>query len=229
MSSLRTVAARGLIALPLVAGIAVAQPAFAAHHSSHHASGKTYVVKEVPDKNGTYSFSPAKLTIHVGDTVKWVDANSTPHNIVGVGSAARIISRTDVDTKPYQVTFKSAGTYDYECQVHLPNMKGQIVVQSASSSSSHKTYTVKEQPGKNGTYVFNPAKLTIHVGDTVKWVDVNSTIHNIVGTDSASKKVIDRSAYSTKTYQVTFKSAGTYHYECQIHLPIMKGEIIVKK
>ena len=211
--------ARGLIALPLIAGIALAHPASAAHTPAHHAAaGKTYTVKMQPGKNGTYVFSPAKLMIQPGDTVKWVDATSTPHDITGVGSASKLIKRTAINTSSYSVTFKTAGTYNYECTIHLPTMKAQIIVANV----------VKMQPGKNGTYVFSPAKLTIHAGDTVLWVDATSTPHDITGVGSASK-LIHRPDINTKSYAVTFSKPGTYNYECTIHLPTMKGQIVVKK
>ncbi len=218
MSRSSTVVARSLIVLPLVAGIALAQPVSAAHTPTHHSAGKTYTVKMQPGKSGTYVFSPAKLVIQPGDTVKWVDANSTPHDIIGQGSASKLIKRTAINTSSYAVTFKTPGTYNYECTIHLPTMKGQIIVANV----------VKMQPGKSGTYVFNPAKLTIHAGDTVLWVDTNSTPHDILGVGSASK-LIKRTAINTSSYAVTFKTPGTYNYECSIHLPTMKGQIIVKK
>jgi plastocyanin len=125
MAMKRSHMARGLLALPLIAVVAVAQPAAAAHHAAH----KTWTVKEQPSKKaGSFVFSPAKLTIHVGDTVKWVDVNSTPHNIVGQNSASKkLINRSSFNTKTYSVTFKKKGTYKYVCQIH-PGMDGQITV-----------------------------------------------------------------------------------------------------
>lgn len=129
MLTLRSAAARGLIALPLLAGAVAAQPAFAAHHPA--TTHKTYTVKMVPGTgkmSHMFYFQPAKLTIKVGDTVQWVDANKVKHDIVGVGVAQKYIDRVAVDTKTYSVTFKKTGTYKYECYVHLPEMVGQITV-----------------------------------------------------------------------------------------------------
>lgn len=119
--------------------------------------------------------------------------------------------------------------------VALPLIAGTVVAQptfaahhTVHKAAAHKTYKVKMEPGSGGGFIFSPAKLTIHVGDTVQWVDVDSTLHNIVGQNSFSKKVINRSAFNTKSYKVTFKKKGTYKYECQIHLPRMVGQIIVK-
>lgn len=98
---------------------------------------------------------------------------------------------------------------------------------TGNSTGTGQTYTVKMEPGSGGGFVFSPANLTIHVGDTVKWVDVDSTLHNIVGQDTFSKSVINRTAFDTSSYSVTFTQPGTYKYECQIHLPIMVGQITV--
>ncbi len=95
----------------------------------------------------------------------------------------------------------------------------------------HKTYTVQEMAGKSTTsdptgYVFNPAKLTIKVGDSVMWVDKSMpTPHNIVGKGNT---VINRTAINTSPYKVTFAKAGTYNYVCQIH-PGMNGVVVVTK
>jgi len=131
MSQFRSVATRGLVALPLLAGLAVAQPAFAAHHPvTRHAASthKTYTVKMEPGKGG-YVFYPAKLTIKAGDSVLFQDVNAVPHNIIGLNAASlKVINRASVNAKSYKVTFNKKGTYNYECQVHLPEMVGQITV-----------------------------------------------------------------------------------------------------
>lgn len=200
------------------------------------AHGHVYTITMEPNSNGAYVFSPASITIHTGDTIHWVDKNATPHNIVGLGNAASLINRTAINTDPYSVTFGKAGTYHYECQVHLPTMVGVIKVLpgGAPGSSSGQNavaatgtmHTVMMQPAASGTYEFSPSKLTIKLGDTVRWVDKNATPHNIVGTGAAAS-VINRTAVNTASYSVTFKKLGTYHYECQVHLPNMVGEITV--
>lgn len=125
MSIKRSHIARGLLALPVLGALAVAQPAAAAHQAAH----KTWTVYEQPGKaQAGFVFSPAKLTIHAGDTVKWVDKNSTPHDIIGQGSASKkLINRSDVNSKTYTVTFKTKGTYKYICNIH-PGMVGQVTV-----------------------------------------------------------------------------------------------------
>lgn len=81
--------------------------------------------------------------------------------------------------------------------------------------------------GSSG-YIFSPSKLTVHVGDTVKWVDIGGIPHNIVGTNPVSKKYIKKTAIDANGYSVTFKVKGAFKYYCQIHVPNMVGQITVK-
>ncbi len=218
-----------------------AGPSGAAPGASTGGAGKTYTVKMQPvaGKPGQYVFNPATLNINRGDTVNWVDADTTPHNIVGTSSnATSVIKKTAIDAGSYKVTFTAAGAYKYECQVHLPEMVGVINVSNKTSSSSGhgaaagtttQGITIKMQPvaGKPGQYVFNPATVSIKAGTVVNWVDVDSTPHNIVGTSNNALNVIHKTAIDATSYSVTFKTPGTYKYECQVHLPEMVGQITV--
>jgi len=131
MLTLRSAATRGLIALPLLAGAVAAQPALAAHHPAM--MHKTITVKEAPGTGANknhYYFQPAKVTIKVGDTIKWIDTTSMVHNVIGYKSAlsTKAINFPAPGIQSHSVTFKTAGTYNYECTLHLPTMVGQIVV-----------------------------------------------------------------------------------------------------
>lgn len=70
---------------------------------------------------------------------------------------------------------------------------------------------------------FNPASLTIKVGDTVVWTNKDSVKHLITGDGGIASKTMSNG----DTYPKTFDRAGTYDYMCQIH-PSMKGKIIVE-
>ncbi|MDB5076860.1 MAG: Blue (Type 1) copper protein [Chloroflexi bacterium] len=121
---------RSFYALSPVLTLAVLGAGVAVSHVSADAAPahKTYTVVETKgnSKSG-YVFSPAKLTIKVGDTVTWVDKGAMVHNIHGVATAAKIIHRTAYNTKSYTVTFKKAGSFFYLCQIH-PGMVGEIIV-----------------------------------------------------------------------------------------------------
>jgi plastocyanin len=90
---------------------------------------------------GALTFAPARLTIGVGDTVRWV-WGSAGHSVVsGTGGNAdnRFCSPSDAGCgnpplsnsgATYEHTFAEAGTFPYYCSVHFTlGMTGSIKVQ----------------------------------------------------------------------------------------------------
>jgi len=72
-----------------------------------------------------FTFTPPELTVAVGTTVKWVNHDDIPHNVIDKNKAFRS-KALDTDDS-YSFTFASAGTYDYFCGLH-PHMQGKIIV-----------------------------------------------------------------------------------------------------
>ncbi len=73
-----------------------------------------------------FSFSPATLTVPVGTTVRWTNADDIPHTIV---SDEKIFKSKALDTdEQFTYTFTKPGTYGYFCGLH-PKMTAKIVVQ----------------------------------------------------------------------------------------------------
>jgi amicyanin len=72
-----------------------------------------------------FTFGPQELTVAVGTTVKWVNHDDIPHNVVNKDKTFRS-KALDTDDS-YSFTFASAGTYDYFCGLH-PHMQGKIIV-----------------------------------------------------------------------------------------------------
>jgi plastocyanin len=87
------------------------------------------------------TFSPANVTIHVGDTVHWVWSTSGHSVVSGTNGVAdgRFCSPADMhcDTPPlsntgttYDHIFTAAGTFPYYCSVHFSfGMTGMVKVQ----------------------------------------------------------------------------------------------------
>jgi len=73
-------------------------------------------------------------------------------------------------------------------------------------------------------FAFEPATLTIKVGEKVTWVNKDEEPHTATATDKrfASKTLDTGDQFSTE-----FKAPGTYKYYCALH-PKMTGQIIVK-
>jgi amicyanin len=72
-----------------------------------------------------FTFTAPELTVAVGTTVKWVNHDDIPHNVVEKNKTFRS-KALDTDDS-YSFTFASAGTYDYFCGLH-PHMQGKIIV-----------------------------------------------------------------------------------------------------
>lgn len=96
----------GLAGLPLL-GIS-ARPARAASHSVSIQG---------------FAFSPANLSVQVGDTVTFTNNDSAPHTATardGSFDTGRLGNGQSAE-----ITVSAAGSFDYFCAIH-PNMTGQI-------------------------------------------------------------------------------------------------------
>ncbi len=72
---------------------------------------------------------------------------------------------------------------------------------------------------------FDSNKITIKVGQTVKWENEDEHDHTVVADDGSFKS---ENIGSGESYSFTFKKAGKYAYTCTYH-PRMKGTIVVKE
>ena len=73
------------------------------------------------------AFSPAELTIKVGDTITWTNRDSASHTVTS-DSGTEISSDSLSNGQTYSYTFNTAGTFEYHCTIH-PSMKAKIIVQ----------------------------------------------------------------------------------------------------
>lgn len=78
-----------------------------------------------------FAFSPAELTISVGDTVTWTNHDSAPHNVVVTDGPEKFTSPTLEQGDTYSYTFTKAGTYSYYCSIH-PDMQATVTVEGGS-------------------------------------------------------------------------------------------------
>ena len=87
-----------------------------------------------------FKFTPASITIHVGDTVTWTNNGPSAHTATANDGSFN----TGVLQKGHSAshTFTTAGTFTYICQIH-PFMHGTIVVlaNSTSTTTTPKTTT----------------------------------------------------------------------------------------
>ncbi|QWF78863.1 cupredoxin domain-containing protein [Amycolatopsis sp. CA-230715] len=74
-----------------------------------------------------YKFTPATISIAVGDTVTWTNHDTAPHNVVVTDGPEKFTSPTLQTGQTFSHTFTKAGTYSYYCSIH-PDMKATLTV-----------------------------------------------------------------------------------------------------
>jgi plastocyanin len=76
-------------------------------------------------------FLPATITITVGDTVTWVNRDSSTHQVLA--DKGRFVSPILHHGQHFSFTFRAAGTYGYKDELH-PKHTGKIVVKGLPPS-----------------------------------------------------------------------------------------------
>jgi plastocyanin len=71
-------------------------------------------------------------------------------------------------------------------------------------------------------YKYTPQNVTVKVGQTVRWTNNDTVLHDVVGSGIESEYL-----QKGETFIYTFEEEGTYQYICTIH-PWMEGEVIVE-
>jgi len=77
-----------------------------------------------------FAFSPASVTVNVGDTVTWTNHDSAPHNATADDGSFSTPNINNGQSASHR--FTQPGTFSYICTIH-PNMHGTIRVVSSSS------------------------------------------------------------------------------------------------
>jgi plastocyanin len=72
---------------------------------------------------------------------------------------------------------------------------------------------------------FNPAEVTVGVGDTVTWTNNDSVGHDVTADSFSSGEPGGMSGGAT--FEQTFNEAGTFEYVCTVH-PGMEGTVVVE-
>jgi plastocyanin len=143
----RTRTLASLAALPigllvvLGAGLALASPSAAATHS--------VVIKQ-------FAYSPASLSVDVGDTVTWTNQDSVGHDVTVAQGPASFHSPLLAKGQSWSHTFTTAGSYSYICSVH-PDMKASVTVHPAATPTPKKTASRHPAPADVPATTSSPA------------------------------------------------------------------------
>lgn len=122
-----------------------------------------------------FTFSPATVTIAVGDTVRWTEKDGAFH------SSTSDTGLWNSGSLPLDGTFSflfpTAGEYPYHCSPH-PGMTGTVVVQGGAPTGP----TVSITSPTNGASFSAPANVPI----TASAADADGTVTNVAFFDGAS-------------------------------------------
>jgi len=83
--------------------------------------------KEVRVEIFKKKYTPAEVTINVGDTVVWINKEKRQYHNVWFKQFDKEEPDYFFPGEKYQRTFKDAGEFPYECGPH-PKMKGKVIV-----------------------------------------------------------------------------------------------------
>ncbi len=108
--------------------------------------------------------------------------------------------------------------------VAVPVMIAMMLLAGSSTITASAAPSAATAAVKIDNFVFGPQTLTVPVGATVTWTNVDDIPHTAVSTDGVFKsKVMD----TDENFSYTFTKAGTYSYYCSVH-PKMTGKIVVQ-
>jgi len=170
-----------------------------------------------------YQFTPANVNAQVGDTIQWVWVNgshTTTSGTIPAGAAAwdEPISSS---SSTYSYVITEAGTYNYHCTPHAPDMAGTI-------TATGSTTGVSTVPQASGMALYpNPATDMLHVS----LGKMNSATASIVITDMTGRVVLQQSADVTKGTDIATKAlpAGRYAIRVQAGAETLTGSFIITR
>ena len=90
-----------------------------------------------------FAFSPGSVTVAVGDTVTWSNADVQGHTATADNGS--FDTGTIAGNSAKSVTFATAGTFPYHCKIHR-SMTATVVVQAAAGATNPSTDAVAPEP-----------------------------------------------------------------------------------
>ena len=208
------------------------------------------IVEPDPNDDQTWGYRPAEITVETGTTVIWTNNGAQDHTVTDDDGA--FDSGTMEPGDEFKFTFKEPGVFHYNCTPH-PWMEGTVKVHepgkappketgddddddesappppppaSSSSGGGPTTHHVNIVEGSStDEWGYDPAQLTVGVGDTVVWTNTGEIEHTVTADGGAFDS---GSVPPGGTYEFTFKEEGEFPYHCDPH-PFMVASISVSK
>jgi plastocyanin len=194
----------------------------------------------VPGTGATVSiagntFAPRTVTIAVGGSVTWTNADQVPHTVTATDRSydSGIMFTGD----SWTMTFAVPGTYSYFCELH-PAMTATVVV-TGPGAGAPSTGTGTGAPAGSalgpsegssppdstasaagavavtmGDNRFQPVSVTVGTGGTVTWTNTDSIPHTVTAEDGSFDSGI---MMPGDTFSHRFDQVGTVPYRCTLH------------
>jgi len=91
-------------------------------------AGGSPVATNSVDLPPSYRFAPPDITVASGTTVTWTNHDNFTHSVQFTDGGLPNDPQLMEPGKTTQFTFKTAGTFHYQCSLHPQNMKGSVTV-----------------------------------------------------------------------------------------------------
>jgi plastocyanin len=182
-------------------------------------------------------FEPPRTSVHVGDSVRWVNDDAVSHTVTSSFFNSGMIwpSKSIYGNSDFKMIFKKPGTFSYFCQIH-PYMSGIVYVdvqetERVLKNPSTNNLDVNIEMPQNTAYLskygpyFIPSYAVVPSGASVTWTNKDYVPHTATATDGSFDTEPIGSGKS-KTINMVHNS-GTVAYYCEIH-PWMQATIQVE-
>ena len=113
-----------------------------------------------------FAFDPSSLTINVGDSVTWTNNDGASHTASSTSGPESFDSGTLAGSAFFNYTFNTAGTYDYQCNIHT-SMTGSITVMAPNNPPEVSGVTLSPSPAFTDNLVSVSATTWDPDGDSV--------------------------------------------------------------
>ena len=153
-----------------------------------------------------FSFSPASITVNVGDTVHWSNSGGT-HNVNADGGSF-INGAPSSAAWTFDNQFNTAGAFAYYCQVHGSAGGGGMsgVVNVAVAPTATETPTSTETPTITATFTISETPTGVPFGSTLTETPTSTFTATPTATPSATRTVTATATPGSPVIQLFDKS-----------------------
>ena len=194
--------------------------------------------------------SIAIVAIALGVVAAMDAAQSAPSYTAPVASAPTVSTETaepEPQADPFADIAEKVKSGDDMMEKETVELEEEIMMEETQEEETMMEETVMEKPAGPTTHTVDmpagtsvpgceetnacylPADITINVGDTVEWINIDTAAHTVTGGSPADgpSGVFDSSlVMADASYAFTFDDAGSYDYFCMVH-PWMVGSVTV--